>query len=173
MNIRRSRRRQISQIWINLLATFFFPKFFIKFSRVTNRHLARINLLKNFLFPPIGFLATKSAPIGLSWGARRPLGRFCSQMPRRCTPRNKRRRPCHHNLSRKAASATAVARAHARRPCWFLMKNLRFPPIAKFALKNARLYGEIKQPIEGSKICWKICQVSSPPALATGTPSLV
>ena len=35
----------------------------------------------------------------------------------------------------------------------FLMKNLRFPPIAKFALKNARLYGEIKQPIEGSKIC--------------------
>ena len=45
MNIRRSRRRQISQIWINLLATFFFPKFFIKFSRVTNRHLARINLL--------------------------------------------------------------------------------------------------------------------------------
>ena len=29
----------------NLLAHFFLPKFFIKFSRVTNRHLARINLL--------------------------------------------------------------------------------------------------------------------------------
>ena len=45
----------------------------------------------------------------------------------------------------------------------FLMKNLpRFLPIAKFALKNARLYGEIKRPIEGSKILRKICQVSSP-----------
>ena len=33
---------------------------------------------------------------------------------------------------------------------YFLMKNLpRFLPIAKFALKNARLYGEIKRPIEG------------------------
>ena len=59
MNIRRSRRRQISQIWINLLATFFFPKFFIKFSRVTNRHLARINLLKNLRFPPHRFSRDK------------------------------------------------------------------------------------------------------------------
>ena len=46
----------------------------------------------------------------------------------------------------------------------FWWKICDFLPIAKFALKNARLYGEIKRPIESSKICWKICQVSSPPA---------
>ena len=32
-----------------------------------------------------------------------------------------------------------------------LLKNLIIPPIAKFALKNARLYGKIKQPIEVQK----------------------
>ena len=42
---------------------------------------------------------------------------------------------------------------------YFLMKNLpRFLPIAKFALKNARLYGEIKRPIEGSKNITLVCR---------------
>ena len=36
----------------NLPPSFFISKFFSKFSRVTNRHLARINLLKNLRLPP-------------------------------------------------------------------------------------------------------------------------
>ncbi len=92
---------------------------------------------------PIGIPATKSAPSGLSRGARRPLGRFCSRTPRRCTPRNKRRKLCRQSLSRKAASATAVARANARRrrsPALYLSHCL-VPPHRKFALKTPDYMG--------------------------------
>ena len=75
-----------------------------KFSRVTNRHLA-----SKFAISSPSDLATKSAP-PVSREARVGRSGNSPRMPRRCTPRNKRRRPP-SPLSRKAASATAVARA--------------------------------------------------------------
>ncbi len=67
---------------------------------------------------------------------KQALGRFCSRMPRRCTPRNKRRMQCHHNLSRKAASATSVARAHARRRRSPALFCLKFCLVSSHALKT-------------------------------------
>ena len=103
----------------------FFPSKFFTF--VANFRESRTviwpyKFAEKFAISSPSVFSRQSRHPSVSREARRPIGRFCSRVPRRCTPRNKRRRPCHHNSSRKAASATAVARAHARRPVVFFGK---------------------------------------------------